>query len=79
MEINNNVNAMQIESQRLNELAKDINKSTSMIGDPELQKVTDDLINSIAKQIPTQISYEANGKSIQTQDEVMGSLLNIKV
>lgn len=78
MNINNNLNSMHLEINKLNQLAKNINESTQMIDDPELNEITQNLIDSIAQQIPTQISYSANGSAITTQNEVLGSTINIK-
>lgn len=78
MEINNNINAMRLESVKLNDSAKNIANPKNYVSEPQSQEVTQDLIDSITAQIPIPIAYEANGTSIKVQDEVFASLLNIK-
>lgn len=78
MNIDNNVNAMRIETERLNTLAKNVKEATEVTKETQTQEVTDSLINSIVEQIPTQIAYEANGTAITTKNEVMASTINIK-
>ena len=85
MTIDNNLNSMMNSELKLNDMASNIAKiSTS---NPNLniqnqnsqnQEVSDDLINSIIGQIPEVISYSANAKSVETQNAVSDSLLNIK-
>lgn len=78
MNIGNNLSTMHIQELRMNDLAKNIANSANLIDDPELQEVTQSLINSITEQIPTQIAYEAQGSTIKTQDEIFASTINIK-
>ena len=78
MNIGNNLSTMHIQELRMNDLAKNIANSANYIDDPELQEVTQSLINSITEQIPTQIAYEAQGSTIKTQDEIFASTINIK-
>lgn len=78
MNINNNINTMNIQTLKMNELAKNIANTANFIQDPELQEISQNLIDSITQQIPTQIAYEAQGSTIKTQDEIFASIINIK-
>lgn len=78
MNISNNLNSMHIQEMKMNSLAKNIADTANFIQDPELQKVTQSLVDSITQQIPTQIAYEVQGNAIKTQDEVFASVINIK-
>ena len=78
MTINNNLNSMLSSELKLNEMATNVAQVANTIGDPELQEVTADLIDSIVGQIPEVISYSANASSIKTQNAVSDILLNIK-
>ncbi len=80
MQINNNLNAMNTQALKLNNLAQSI--ASVSTAKPEIQErnqeVTPDLINAIVEQIPTVISYEANANVIKTQNAVHDTLLDIK-
>ena len=78
MTINNNLNSMNSSELQLNQMASNIAQVANTVGDPQLQEVSADLINSIVGQIPEVISYQANAQSIQTQNAVSDMLLNIK-
>ena len=78
MTINNNLNSMLSSELKLNEMATNVAQVANTIGDPEIQEVTADLIDSIVGQIPEVISYSANASSIKTQNAVSDILLNIK-
>jgi hypothetical protein len=78
MRIDNNLNAMLSSQLQISEMASNLANVSNMIGDPENQEVTSDLIDSIVGQIPEVISYTANAKSIETQNSVSDMLLNIK-
>jgi hypothetical protein len=78
MTINNNLNAMNSSELQLNQMASNIAQVADTIGDPQLQEVSADLIDSIVGQIPEIISYQANAKSIETQNAVFDNLINIK-
>ena len=78
MTIDNNLNSMVSSELKLNEMATNIAQVANTIGDPELQEVSADLIDSIVGQIPEIIAYSANAKSIKTQNAVSDILLNIK-
>lgn len=76
--INQNLNAMLQAETQLQQSASNIADVANIIGDPQLQEVSQDLIDAITSQIPTQIAYEANANSITTQNAVQEALLNIK-
>ena len=78
MTIDNNLNSMVSSELKLNEMATNIAQVANTIGDPELQEVSSDLIDSIIGQIPEVIAYSANANSIKTQNAVSDILLNIK-
>ena len=78
MTIYNNLNSMVSSELKLNEMATNIAQVANTIGDPELQEVSADLIDSIVGQIPEIIAYSANANSIKTQNAVSDILLNIK-
>lgn len=78
MTINNNLNSMNSSELQLNQMASNIAQVANTVGDPQLQEVSADLIDSIVGQIPEVISYQANAQSIQTQNAVSDMLLNIK-
>lgn len=78
MTIDNNLNSMVSSELKLNEMATNIAQVANTIGDPELQEVSADLIDSIVEQIPEIIAYSANANSIKTQNAVSDILLNIK-
>jgi hypothetical protein len=78
MTIDNNLNSMVSSELKLNEMATNIAQVANTIGDPELQEVSADLIDSIVGQIPEIIAYSANVNSIKTQNAVSDILLNIK-
>ena len=78
MTIDNNLNSMVSSELKLNEMATNIAQVANTLGDPELQEVSADLIDSIVGQIPDIIAYSANANSIKTQNAVSDILLNIK-
>jgi hypothetical protein len=78
MRIDNNLNAMVSSQLQVNEMASNLAEVANIVGEPELQEVTTDLIDSIVGQIPEIISYSANAKSIETQNATSDMLLNIK-
>lgn len=78
MRIDNNLNAMVSSQLQVNEMASNLADVANIVGDPEFQEITGDLINSIVGQIPEVISYSANAKSIETQNATSDMLLNIK-
>ena len=78
MTIDNNLNSMVSSELKLNEMATNIAQVANTVGDPELQEVSADLIDSIVGQIPKIIAYSANANSIKTQNAVSDILLNIK-
>jgi len=78
MTINNNLNSMLSSELQISNMASNIAEIANTVGDPKLQEVTADLIDSIIGQIPEVISYSANAKSIETQNAVSDMLLNIK-
>ena len=87
MTIDNNLNSMMTSELKINDMATNIakisvtnpNLDTNIQNqNPQNQEVSADLIDSIVGQIPEVISYSANAKSIETQNAVSDSLLNIK-
>ena len=78
MTIDNNLTAMIAAELQVSQMASNIAQVSNSIGDPQLQEVTADLIDSIVGQIPEVISYQANAQSIETQNAVSDMLLNIK-
>jgi len=81
MTIDNNLNSMMISEMNLNGMASNIAQmgtQEAVTRKPENKEVTQDLIDSIVGQIPEVVSYQANGKGIETQQEVSDMLLNIK-
>ena len=78
MRIDNNLNAMVSSQLQVNEMASNLADIANVVGDPSIQEVTKDLVDSIVGQIPEIISYKANAKSIETQNATSDMLLNIK-
>lgn len=78
MRIDNNLDGMLAAQMQINQSAQNLANVANTVGDPENQEVTQDLIDSIVGQIPQVVSYEANVKGIETQNEVSDILLNIK-
>ncbi len=79
MRIDNNLDGMLAAQMQVNQVAKNIADVANIVGDPALQEVSKDLINSIVEQVPNVVAYTANAQGIQTQNEVSEMLLNIKV
>jgi len=78
MRIDNNLNSMVASQVQINDMATKIADVANVVGDPQNQEVTQDLIDSIVGQIPEVISYEANAQGIKTQQAVSDVLLNLK-
>lgn len=78
MNISNNLEGMVSAQMQINQSAKTLADIANTVGDPQLQEVTQDVIDAIAGQIPQVISYEANAKGIETQQAVADVLLNLK-
>ena len=78
MTIDNNLSSMITSQMQVNQMASNIAQVANTVGDPALQEVSQDLIDSILGQIPEVISYEANAQGIKTQNAVSDTLLNIK-
>ena len=78
MTIDNNLSAMVSSQLQINEMTSNLADVANVVGDPQLQEVTADLIDSIVGQIPEIISYSANAKSIETQNATSDMLLNIR-
>ena len=78
MNIENNLNAMVSSELQINQIASNIANVANTVAEPEFQEVTQDLIDSIVRQIPEVISYSANAKSIETQNATSDMLLNIR-
>lgn len=75
---NNNLTAMVAAQMQVNEMASNLADVANVVGDPQNQEVTQELIDSIVGQIPEVIAYEANAQGIITQQAVADTLLNIK-
>lgn len=78
MTIDNNLNALVSTQVQVSQNAQTIADVSNMVGDPQNQVVSQDLIDAIVSQIPNTIAYSANGKAIETQNEVSDMLLNLK-
>lgn len=78
MTVNNNLNSMLSSELQINQMASNLSTISNSLVEPQNQEITADFINSIVEQIPEVISYSANAKSIETQNAVSDSLLNIK-
>lgn len=78
MRIDNNLNTMLATQLQVSDIASNLSKISAVVGDPQMQEVTADLIDSIVGQIPEVIAYTANAQSIQTQNAVSDMMLNIK-
>lgn len=78
MRIDNNLNTMLATQLQVSEIASNLSDVSAVLGDPQMQEVTADLIDSIIGQIPEVIAYTANAQSIETQNAVSDMLLNIK-
>ena len=78
MTIDNNLNAMIASELQVSQMASNVAQVANTVGDPQIQEVTADLIDSIVGQIPEVISYQANAQSIETQNAVSDMLLSIK-
>lgn len=82
MQVNSSLDSsiigMKSEELRLNQSAQVIAEVANTVGDPQLQEVSQDLVDAIVGQIPTVIAYEANAKAIDTVNAVAGRLLDIK-
>ncbi len=83
MTINNNINSMMASEMKLDGMFTNVSRiavqqPSSIEQKPQTQGVSQDLIDSIVGQIPEVVSYQANAKGIETQQEVSDMLLNIK-
>ena len=78
MNISTNLEGMLSAQMQVNQSAHTIANVANTVGDPELQEVSQDMIDAIAGQIPQVISYEVNAKGIETQQAVADVLLNLK-
>lgn len=76
--ITNNLHGMLQAQTQMNDLAKTVADVANSVGDPAMQEVSQDLVDAITQQIPTQIAYEANAQSIKMENAVQDVLLNIK-
>ncbi len=76
--ITNNLHGMLQAQTQMNDLAQTVADVSNSVGDPQNQEVTQDLVDAITQQIPTQIAYEANAQSIKVENAVQDVLLNIK-
>jgi hypothetical protein len=74
---NLNTNAMLQNLQQLNASTEAITKLSLSDNITKDLTVTDSLIENIAGQIPNEIAYKANAKTIEVQNAVADSLINI--
>lgn len=86
MQVNNNINAMQSYTNALNDNAKDIASTTNASATPEAQQAqsvnettqsTGDITRDLTDNISIENGFDAQINSIQTQNEMYGTLLNI--
>lgn len=78
MQIQSNISALAQEENNLLLNAQKLAHVSQVIGDPALQEVSNELIQSISNRIPIIIAYEANAGVIKVQEEVLETLLDIK-
>jgi hypothetical protein len=83
MTIDNNINSMMASEMKLDGMFTNVSRiaaqqPSSVDPQPQTKGVSQDLIDSIVGQIPEVVSYQANAKGIETQQEVSDMLLNIK-
>lgn len=82
MNINNNLSGMLSAQMQIDKNAQTIASSTKSVADvqnPEnIDYNSEDFTNAVVDQIPQVIAYKANANGIKTQDEIMGTLLDIK-
>jgi hypothetical protein len=75
---NLNTNAMLQNLQQINASTEAITKLSLSDNITKNSTVTDSLIENIVGQIPNEIAYKANAKTIEVQNAVADSLINIK-
>lgn len=78
MTINNNLSSMLSIQMEVNKMAQNIAQVSNIVGDPEIQQVGADIVDSLVQQTPQVIAYQANAQGIVTQQEVTDTLLDIK-
>lgn len=76
--IGNNLDALVSTQVQVSQNAQTIADVANIVGDPQNQAVSQELIDAIVSQVPNTIAYSANGKAIETQNEVSDMLLNLK-
>ena len=62
MTIDNNLNAMIASELQVSQMASNVAQVANIVGDPQIQEVTADLIDSIVGQIPEVISSACTDK-----------------
>lgn len=77
MQIANSVNALQTITQAFNDNAAEIASNTTASLNGESPK--GDLLTNVTNLITLPAAQEANVKAIQSADEMLGSLLDIKI
>ena len=78
MTINNNLSSMLSIQMDVNQMAQNVAQVANSIGDPALQEVAGDIVDSIVQQTPATIAYSANAQGIATKQAVMDTILDIK-
>lgn len=78
MTIDNNLSSMLAIQMQVNQMAQNVAQVSNMVGDPELQAVSADIVDSLVQQTPQVIAYQANAQGISTQQQVLDTLLSIK-
>lgn len=75
-----NINAMAQAQSQMNDLSQKVADIThpATVTDHQNTPVTNDLLNAITEQIPTQIAYEASGTAIKVENSIQETLLDIK-
>lgn len=78
MRIDNNLGAMLGASLQIQDSIANIAEVSKVVGDSEFSEFAGDFANEIVEQIPQVIAYSANAKSIEVQEVMMNTLLDIK-
>ncbi len=77
MQINSNLGSMLASQVQINQSVSNLAQVANAVADPQFQEVTQDLVDSIAGQIPQIIAYEVDAQSVKVQEVALDTLLNI--